>query len=258
MDLREFITISKEELKKYPNIRYKSGKVVEARCMDDCKQFRVRTEAGDVTVCKVLLLATGMKDMLPEWEDFDKFWGGSIHICPFCDGYEHNDEPIGVFGKGEKGSGLTLEMTIWSKDLILFTDGDPKSNIPAQHLKALQDRNIPVVEEKIVKIEGDEKTRKMERVVLADGQRIPRSCLFFNTGRLRTTEIVDHVCSKFTEKGDVEVAKHGVSKERENLYIAGNLSSRSLQFAVTSASEGAKAAFSINEYLLEQELGISL
>ena len=45
-----------------------------------------------------LLLATGVRDILPDIPGFDELYGRSIHHCPYCDGWEVRDRPLAVLG----------------------------------------------------------------------------------------------------------------------------------------------------------------
>ncbi len=50
-----------------------------------------------ITVFKVLI-ATGSEDNYPSVKGFEEINGISGHHCPFCDGYEHRNEHIVVYG----------------------------------------------------------------------------------------------------------------------------------------------------------------
>ena len=70
-----------------------------------------------------ILLATGLKDLVPELEGRRGLLCRSVHHCPYCDGFEHRDQPLAVYGAGDKGAGLALMMKLWSSDVVLCTDG---------------------------------------------------------------------------------------------------------------------------------------
>ena len=70
-----------------------------------------------------LLLATGVVDNLPEIPGFRELYGRSVFHCPYCDGWELRDQPLAIYGRGARGVGLALELTAWSRDLVLCTDG---------------------------------------------------------------------------------------------------------------------------------------
>lgn len=67
-----------------------------------------------------VLLTTGLTDDLPRVEGIDGLYGRSVHHCPYCDGFEHRDQTIAVYGEGDKGAGLALMMKQWSSDVMFI------------------------------------------------------------------------------------------------------------------------------------------
>ena len=57
-----------------------------------------------------VLLTTGLTDEVPQIEGIEQLYGRSVHHCPYCDGFEHRDQPLAVYGAGDKGAGLALMM----------------------------------------------------------------------------------------------------------------------------------------------------
>ena len=58
-----------------------------------------------------LLIATGVCDNLPEIDGIRELYGRSVFHCPYCDGWEVRDQPIAIYGRGDRGLGLSLELT---------------------------------------------------------------------------------------------------------------------------------------------------
>jgi len=93
---------------------------VQARC-EGC-DFIVELRDGSTENSRTLLLATGLHDELPMIPGFDRFYGRSAHHCPYCDGWEHRDQPLAVLGANTEAVDLAIELLLWSKDVILCTD----------------------------------------------------------------------------------------------------------------------------------------
>ena len=90
--------------------------------------FEIALEAqegktAERATARKLLLATGVVDTLPEIEGISEFYGRSVFHCPYCDGWEMRDQPLAVYGRGESGLGLALELSFWSRELVLCSDG---------------------------------------------------------------------------------------------------------------------------------------
>lgn len=54
----------------------------------------------------------------------EDFYGRSVFECPYCDGWELRNEPLAIYGHGHLVPKLALELTIWSRDIVLCTDGE--------------------------------------------------------------------------------------------------------------------------------------
>ena len=93
-----------------------------------------------------------MCDNLPEIDGFRELYGRSVFHCPYCDGWEIRDQPIAIYGKGSRGLGLSLELTAWTRDLVLCTDGP--AEIDTDGRARLERNGIAVREERVTALEG--------------------------------------------------------------------------------------------------------
>jgi thioredoxin reductase len=238
--------IGREQLRPYASVEVRDGEICEARCHGDW--FEVREATGAWISARKLLLATGLLDDIPEIPGFVELYGRGVYPCPYCDGWEHRDRPIAIYGRGERCVGLALEMTLWSRDVVLLTDGpDELSEADRARLDA---QGIPVIEEKIVRLEGD--GSRLRRIDLEGREPLEREAIFLNYGEREGSDLIRMVGCELTDKGTVETRSY----ERTNVrgfYVAGDASHR-VQFAIVAAAEGAMAAFAINNELLNEDL----
>jgi thioredoxin reductase len=201
---------------------------------------------------QTLLLATGVIDHLPSLSGIERFYGKSVHHCPYCDGWEWRDAPIAVYGRGDaKGAGLAATMTRWSSDVVLFTDGP--AELSAQTRALLRQLNVAIREERIARLDGDGDA--LEAVVLANGERVERRALFFNTGQHRRAPLAERLGCAITDNGGIRTGDDRVSTSIAGVYVAGD-ASRDVQLVIVAAAEGAEAAIAINKTLLRED-GIS-
>lgn len=109
------------ELEGYATVTSRADRVTEiARYAN---QFSVTCADGSTLRARKVLLTTGLTDQVPQLEGIERLYGRSVHHCPYCDGFEHRDQPLAVYGAGDKGAGLALMMKQWSSDVLLCTDG---------------------------------------------------------------------------------------------------------------------------------------
>jgi thioredoxin reductase len=242
----EFLALARQQLRRYESVEIRDGCVVMAECRPDA-MFFVKLEDGAEHSARKLLIATGVVDNLPEIPGFRELYGLSVFHCPYCDGWEVRDQPIAIYGRGERGLGLSLELTGWSRDLVLCTDGP--AELGADDLARLERNGIRVRDDRIDRLEG---TAGLERIVFASGDPLARRALFFTTGQRQQSRLAHSLGCEINEKGTVPTGKYETTHLR-GLYVAGD-ASRAVQWVVVAAAEGAEAAFAINTDLLKEGL----
>jgi thioredoxin reductase len=244
---REFLEIARRELVKYETVCICDGEVVTAECQSH-GLFGVSLTNGERFVARKLLLATGVGDNLPPIEGFRQLYGKSVFHCPYCDGWEVRGEPLGIYGKGQRGLGLALELTVWSRDLVLCTDGP--SEIDEEGLHRLERNGIGVREDRIARLDAAEGV--LSQIVFTSGQTLPRRALFFTTGQYQRSDLLTQLGCEFNDKGTVRTGKYQTT-HLAGLFVCGD-ASRAVQWVVVAAAEGAEAAFAINTDLIKEDL----
>ncbi len=134
---------------KYETVEIRDVEVTEVEHRGD--RFGATLADGTWVVACKLLLATGVLDGLSIL-GFEAFYGKNAHYCPHCDGWEWRDQPLAVYGQGERGKGMALELTGWSRDLVLCTGGP--GELPPHDRERLARHGIGVREERIAELEG--------------------------------------------------------------------------------------------------------
>ncbi len=242
----KFLALAREDLQQYETIELRKVEAVGAECVGG--RFHVTFASGEQATSRKLLIATGVIDNLPRIPGLRELYGSSVFHCPYCDGWEFRDQPVAIYGRGERGFGLSLELTAWSRDLVLCTDGPTEIDDEG---RARLDRNgISVREEKIARLTGTD--GMLESVVFESGERLPRRVLFFTTGQFQRSDLSIQLGCEFNNKGTVRTGKYE-STHLHGLYVAGD-ASRAVQWVIVAAAEGAEAAFAINTDLMKEDL----
>lgn len=100
----------------------KNGTVTNIQAVNS-SAFSISDAAGNSYTSRKVVLATGLKDILPSTPGIADEWARGIYWCPWCDGYEHRDQPLGLLGAIDKVFGLVTEIETLNTDLIVFTNG---------------------------------------------------------------------------------------------------------------------------------------
>jgi thioredoxin reductase len=206
--------------------------------------------AGDRWVrARKLVLATGLKDVLPDAPGFAAKYGTSIWHCPHCDGWEARDRPLAVLARGREGVDLALAIRVFSDDVVLFTDGAPLDKLRRAQLAR---HRIEWHRPRITAFEGD--GAQLSHVVLADGTRVARSGLFFHLGAVQRAPFAAQLGCRFDRRGAVKRTNRGEETNVPGLYVVGD-ASEDARLIVVAAAEGAKAAVHINKALRLEDDG---
>ncbi len=190
-----------------------------------------------------VLLATGVCDRLPSIPGLDECYGVSVHHCPYCDGWEHLDEPLAVIGQGRSAAGLALSLQTWSDHVTLCTNG-PARLTPLLH-EHLAARGITVRAGRIQRLTHED---GHVRELLIDGG-APVQCqgVFLSCTQAQQSDFAQQLGCEFTRKGTVKTDHLGETCV-PGVYVVGD-ASRDVQFAIVAAAEGAKAGVAINKAL---------
>jgi thioredoxin reductase len=242
----EFLRIGREQLRQYETVELRETEVTDARRV--AESFELTLADGERVASRKLLLATGVVDDLPEIEGLADFYGTGVFHCPYCDGWEMRDQPLAVYGRGENGAGLALELTLWSRNLVLCTDGP--SQLSEVELERLAQHKIPVREDRIASLQGTGGV--LERIVFTSGETIELRGMFFSTGQRQGSDLPKKLGCEFTDQGCVNTGEYEITNV-PGVYVAGD-ASRFVQFVIVAASEGAQAAVAINKELMQEDL----
>jgi thioredoxin reductase len=240
----ELLRIAREELAPY-DVTLRNVAATDIELLG--KGFRVSFEEGEPLTARTVMLATGVRDEIPEIEGIGEMYGRSVHHCPYCDGWESREKAIAVHGNGGHGLGLALSMKTWTDDLVLCTDGPAR--LTARDRKRLARHGILVREECIARLEG--RDGMLERIVFVGGDFIERESMFFSAGQHQGCDLARRLECRFTKRGAIWTNRNECSSI-PGLYIAGD-ASRDTQLVIIAAAEGAKAAVAMNTAMQREE-----
>ena len=242
----EFMQICREQLRRYETVEFRQEAVRSASRGE--RGFTITLESGESIDTRILLLATGLVDELPKIQNIDRFYGKTVHSCPYCDGWEHRGEALVVAGGNQDAADLAIEMLLWNKDVILCSNGPLECDEKARfHLKR---GNIRVIETAIVGLEGA--GDKLQGVSFGDGSFLPRDVLYFSPIQHQRSPLAEQLGCEFSSEDNCVKCGADCRTGVPGLYAAGNVS-RGVQLVIAAAAEGTLAAVAINNALLEAD-----
>lgn len=114
--------------------------------------FRVHAAAQQFD-SRLLILATGVRDEVPDIPGLDDLWGGLAFGCPFCHGHELSGRHIGVLGGARAGHLVGLLAPI-GESVTVFTHGEEISAEAAADLERLGARVVSGAVRRVTEADG--------------------------------------------------------------------------------------------------------
>lgn len=195
--LNELSVVAKEQICKFPPVDHITDRIFDvARSADG---FSATTARGTTMPATHMLIATGHRDHLNQLKlpVIEVVYSKTVYPYPFCDGYEHADEAFAIFDHGAIRH-LGPMMRIWSRDMIMFTNG---KSLDAKVKAELQIKGFLVKEVDVAGLWSS--SGALTHVTLDDGREIARQSGF----------VVEELSSPAT---DVAERLGGVAHEETN------------------------------------------
>ena len=250
----ELLRLGREEAVRY-GIELRCARAVSA-CMAGAPGdggpplWEIALSSGSVARARKLLLATGVTDRLPNVPGIERWYGRGVYHCPYCDAYEHADQPLATLGITENAAGLGLALLTWSRDVTVLTQG---AELPAAILDRLGRNGVKVMTSPVAELTGTEgEHARLTGAVLQDGTRLRLGALFFSESRAQHSELPKLLGCELDARGEIPTDRMQHT-DVHGLFLAGD-NDGDVQFAIVAAAEGAKAAVAINLELQNEDL----
>jgi thioredoxin reductase len=239
------LRLARDELAQYPDVTLLDGTVTRVRRQS--RRFAVQLADGQRITARKLLLATGVTDDLPRLSGIERFYGHTVHLCPYCDGWEARDEPIAVYGRRSRAFEMARSMTAFSRDIVVCSNG--ASGLRAEQKRQLARNGVTVNEQHIARLVG--RGRRLQGIEFADGTLLRRSRLFFDTPSHARSQLQRQLGCSIRPDGSVHCSGYEAT-DVPGVFVAGNVAG-DVQLVIFAAAEGAKAAFGINRSLTRED-----
>ncbi len=234
-----------------------SGTVTTARRDGD---FTVGLADGTTYEGRRLLVTTGLADVLPDVPGLAEQWGKDVLHCPYCHGWEVQDQAIGVLATSVMALHQVQLFRQLSEDVTLFLHTAPE--LTDEQWEELAARGIAVVPGKVEQLEVED--GKLTGVRLESGKVIPRQALAVQTTLRARADFLAELgveASVLESNGiligtAVQVDAMGATQV-PGVFAAGNLTDPKAQ-VMPSAAAGLMAGAGINFDLITEETRLAV
>jgi thioredoxin reductase len=209
--------------------------------------FHVRLAHASALRAGRVLVATGLRDELPDVPGVRERWGRDLLHCPYCHGYEVRDRPLGVLGGTPEAVQHALLVRQWSPDVTLLPHTDA---LTPEQRELLTVRGIRIVEGTVARLVVN--NDRLQGVELGDGTVIPRAAVFVRPRFLPNADLLTGLGCELDEHGWVvhdPVGRTSVA----GVWVAGNAADPRAQ-VITAAGQGSAAAIALNADLVDEDV----
>lgn len=219
----------------------------------DGDTFVATGEGAERLAGRTLIVATGVRDKLPEFEnkDVNDYFGKSLFWCITCDGYKTRDARVAVVGRDDEAATTALQFLNFTDRITVISNCDEDACEISDRKRAhLRDAGIPLLFGEVTHLYGE--GGMMREVLLDNGECLGLDFMFNLQGARPNTLLVESLGVALDDTGFVKTDM----EQRTNvdrLFAAGDVTKAFAHQIVTAAHEGATAAITANFELYRPE-----
>ena len=236
--ISELRQIARAELAEYRSVEIVDARVTTIECSG--KGFVVHGPVSYPT--RVILLACGLRDELPDVPGLAALWGRSVLHCPYCHAWECREKRFGFMPRSTKELEFALLLRGWSDDVIVFANGIA---IDRDTRRDYERAKIAIDERRIVALRGE---GDKLRAVQVEGGEVARDILFA-TAKQHQSPLVAALGLRMHDENSLYV--DGYETSLPGIYAAGDLITP-IHGATLAAAAGTAAAYKINIMLTKR------
>ncbi|MCB1185655.1 NAD(P)/FAD-dependent oxidoreductase [bacterium] len=241
----EIAALAREQVQRYDTVNFISATAVSAQKIQG--RYSVRLADGQTLESRKLLLATGVRDMLPDIPGLAECWGISVLHCPYCHGYEVRDTPIGLLANGADGLHLARLLHNWSESLTLFTNGT--STLDAGDAALLASHGITIDERKIARLEHH--NGMLQSIIFNDGSRQEINSIFARVPTQQKSGLAVELGCDLNDNGLINVDEMQRTSV-PGVFAAGD-NCWALRSVANAIGAGSKAGAFINHEMINED-----
>ena len=264
------ITVT-DEVENYPGINENlNGFELADRFKAQAEKFGVTIKTADVQkvqaagklkevvtddetyLVKAVIIATGAQPRKLDAPGEQNFTGKGVSYCATCDGPLYRNQTVAVIGGGDSAVEEALFLTKFAKKVYLIHRRDKLRAVKIVQDRAFANDKIEIIWDTVVdEIKGSQMVEELQLTnrKTKESSTLPVTGVFIFVGYLPNNELV----KDFAELDAIGFVKTNNKMETKvsGIYSAGDLNHKILRQVVTSAADGAIAAFAAEKWIEE-------
>ncbi len=248
----ELIAAARADVRRYGG-EVLAGRV--ERVSGEAGSFGLHLVGGHSVNARRIVVATGLRDELPDVEGVAAHWGRDVIHCPFCHGYEVRDRRLVHLVTQPWGLHPAPLLRQLTDQLVVVID--PSVEVAGEEVERLEAGGVEVVRASAARLcEGD--GGRIEGIELTDGRRIPADAVVVGPRVHARVEAFEGIGLRPephpSGAGDVLVVDAEGQTSVRGVYAAGNVVDPSHQ-VIQAAAAGSWVGARISFDLAAEELG---
>lgn len=219
-------------------LAYPEARLIEARVTDvvaEGPEFALTLATGAALRARRLVLAYGMRDLLPNLPGLADIWGETAFSCPYCHGYELAGRPTGLLA-GPGIAEFAIFLREWTDDLTLF----PMAPLPKAEQVQLRAAGVQLADGLPLRLSHE--GRRVTGAVMPGGQVVPLAALYVKAGAEPACDLAQRLgCGmEAGMQGPIIATSMMKATTVHGAFAAGDVA-RPVPSAVMAAADGAMA-----------------
>lgn len=190
---------AKEDVLKYDTVSFLNDAVISGEKAQG--RFTVITQSGKEFYANKLILASGIKDIIPDIKGFVECWGISVVHCPYCHGFEFRDKNTAILADGDKAFHLAALVNNLTEKLTIITNS--ADDFTEEQLQKIKHHNIEIIPSPIKEIEHT--NGFIEHVVFSDATKRTFDVLYAALPYKQHSDIAVLLGCEFTENDHIKL-----------------------------------------------------
>jgi thioredoxin reductase len=240
----EIASAARQQVQQYDSVEFLNAWVTASHRTEN--GFEVHVQDGERFRTKKLVVATGIKDIMPEITGFSACWGISVLHCPYCHGYEVRHQKTGIIASGDTGFELSALISNWTNDLTLYTNG--KSTLTPQQRTKLEQHQVDIIETEIERIEHT--SGYVRNIIFKNGGSAPVTAVYARLPFVQHSDIPQMLGCELTPDGYVKIDP-AQRTTVPGVFACGDNATR-MRTVANAVSMGTTTGLMVNKELIEE------
>lgn len=241
----EIAAVARQQVQLYSTVDFLNASATAARIIQG--GFEVQIASGETFTARKIVVATGIKDVLPDIPGFAECWGISVLHCPYCHGYEVRHQKTGILANGDAGFDFATLISNWTDDLTLYTNGN--STLTDHQTSKLEQHKINVMESNIKHLEH--RDGYLNNIAFKDGIIAAVTALYAKVPFIQHSPIPQSLGCEFTPEGYIKVDPMQKTT-LPGVFACGDNSSR-MRTVANAVGAGTTTGMMLNKELIDED-----